>query len=117
MEGRFNDIDAYLDSLLKAEKPTLQSLFDKKLIDPKIGQTTALDIMGVQSRAIKGILAGSQKLVDVRNLIKLANFLQLPKEQIIELFLEIIEKNFPTNNRLIVSLLRGSERGSPATFL
>lgn len=92
-----DNIDAYLDGLIKSNSPTLQELFDKKLNELKITPTAAFNVMKVQSRSMKGILTGSQKLIDVRNLLKLSNFLQLPLEQVIELFLKSVEKNFPVN--------------------
>lgn len=98
MGDKFNDIDALLNGIIRPNSPTLQEVFDKKLADLGIAPTAAFEIMGVQSRTMKGILTGSQKLVDVTNLTKLASFLQLPREEIIKLFLEAVEKNFPTNN-------------------
>lgn len=49
------DIDAYLDGILKSNSPTLQELFDKKLYESKIAKTTAFKLMGVQSATFKGI--------------------------------------------------------------
>ncbi|KAA9341151.1 ImmA/IrrE family metallo-endopeptidase [Larkinella humicola] len=91
-----DDIDAYLDRLLNSDKPTLQRLFDKKLMDVGLTPTAANKLMQMQSRTLKGILNGTQQLVDVRNLLKLASFLQIPLEEVIELFLKSLEKNFPT---------------------
>lgn len=90
-----DDIDAYLDRILKANSPTLEVLFYKKLSELKIAKTTAFKLMGVHPATMKGVLTGSQKQVDVRNLLKLANFLQLPLEEVVGLFIKSIEKNFP----------------------
>lgn len=98
MAKLYDDMDAYLDGLLKSARPTLSQLFERKLIDLKITPTNAYKIMGVQSRTVNGILTGSQKLLDVQSLIKLANFLQLPREQVFELYLETVETNFPVGN-------------------
>lgn len=92
------DIDAYLDRILKSNEPTLQELFDKKLAELKMAKTAAYKIMKVQAPTIKGVLTGSQKLVDVRNLLKLANFLQIPLEEVVEMFLRSIEETFPLNS-------------------
>ncbi len=97
MFGNQDDIDAYLDRIIQLNRPGLQELFDKKIAGLQIAKTTAFKIMGVQALTMKGVLSGSQKLVDVRNLIKLANFLQVPLEQIIEQFALSVEKNFPVN--------------------
>lgn len=92
-----DDIDAYLDGLLKSNTPTLQELVDKKLSELRIAKTTAFKLMGVQPNTMKGILTGTQKQVDVRNLLKLANFLQVPIGEVIEPFLKSIEENFPVS--------------------
>lgn len=92
------DIDDYLDRILKSNSPSLQELFDKKLIELDIAKTTAFKLMGVQSTTMKGVLTGTLKQIDVRNLLKLANFLQVPLEEVVGLFIKLIEKNFPTNN-------------------
>ena len=66
-------------------------------MESKITKTTAFSLMGAHSTTMKGVLTGSQKQVDVRNLVKLANFLQLPLEQIIGLYIKSVEKNFPVS--------------------
>ena len=58
--------------------------------------TTVLDILDIQYRTLHGILDGTQKTVDYINLLKIANFLQLPKEHVIKLHLEALEKNYST---------------------
>jgi HTH-type transcriptional regulator/antitoxin HigA len=97
MEDRFKDIEALLNGF-RPGRQTLKDLFDQKMQELGIAPTAVFKIIGVQSRTMKGILAGSQKVVDITNLAKLANFLQLPKEQVVKLYLEAIEENFPTNN-------------------
>lgn len=89
------EIDKYLDELLEKEKPTLQQLFDDKIRESGISKTLAFKIMGVRTVTMEGILQGSQKQVDVLNLVKLANFLQKPLEEVISLFVRNIEKRFP----------------------
>jgi Zn-dependent peptidase ImmA (M78 family) len=93
-----DDIDAYLDRLLQSARPTLLQLFERKLQALKITPTNAYKIMGLQSRTMNGILTGSQKLIDAQNLIKLANFLQIPKEQVFELYLDAVAVNYPVSN-------------------
>lgn len=91
------DIDAYLDGLLGSNGNTLETLFDKKLKELGITRTAACKIMEVERRSLNGILGGSQKLIDVSNLLKLANFLQLPLDKLVELFLKSLEKKFPSD--------------------
>jgi hypothetical protein len=89
------DIDAYLDRILQSNTPSLQELFDKKMSELDIAKTTAFALMGAHSTTMKGVLSGKQKQVDVRNLVKLANFLQVPLEQVVGLYIKSVEKNFP----------------------
>lgn len=98
MNDRFKDIDDLLNGIIKPERVTLKQLFEDKLHEFKIAPTAAYKIIGIQSRTIKGMLNGSQKKIDITNLIKIANFLQLPKTRVAELYLEAVEENFPTYN-------------------
>lgn len=98
MSDKFRDIDALLNGIVQPEKQTLKELFNKKLDELQMPPTAAYKIIGIQSRTVKGILNGTQKVVDITNLIKIANFLQLPKEEVVKLFLESVEENFPTHN-------------------
>lgn len=92
-----DDIDAYLDRILQSNTPSLQELFDRKLKELRIAKTTAFNLMGVHTTTMKGVLTGSQKQVDVRNLVKVANFLQLPLEQVVGLYIKSVEKKFPVS--------------------
>lgn len=94
MADRFNDINTLLNNIV--EKPTLRGLFDKKVKELGLAPTAVLGIIGISYRTLNGTLDGSQKMVDATNLIKIANFLQLPKEQVVQLFIEAVERNFPT---------------------
>lgn len=95
--SKFQDINSLLNNILKPEKPGLKELFDKKIADLKITSTSVLEILNIQHRTLKGILEGTQKVVDVTNLIKVANFLQLPKEEVIRIYIESLEKNYTDN--------------------
>jgi HTH-type transcriptional regulator/antitoxin HigA len=50
----------------------------------------------MQHRTLNGILDGTQKNIDFTNLIKIASFLQIPKMQVTELYLNALENNYPT---------------------
>lgn len=90
---RYKDIDSLLGKLF--EPTSLKGLFEKQLQELDITPTTAQDILGISYRTLYGILDGTQKTVDYTNLIKLGVFLKLPKEQVIKLYLDLLEKNFP----------------------
>ncbi|MFB9865653.1 ImmA/IrrE family metallo-endopeptidase [Rufibacter immobilis] len=98
MHGRFKDIDTLLNGIMAPDELTLKELFERKVGELRLAPTAAYNIIGIQSRTIKGILNGSQKVVDITNLTKIANFLQLPREKVVALFLDAVEKNFPTYN-------------------
>lgn len=93
-KDKIQDINALLNNILKPETPGLKELFDKKVAELQITSTNVLEILNIQHRALKGILEGTQKMVDVTNLIKLANFLQLPKEEVIKLYIDSLEKTY-----------------------
>jgi HTH-type transcriptional regulator / antitoxin HigA len=90
---RYKDIDALLGNLF--EHNSLKALFEKQLQELDISSTTALEILGISYRTLNGILEGTQKSVDYTNLNKLSVFLKLPKEQLIKLYLDSLEKNYP----------------------
>jgi HTH-type transcriptional regulator/antitoxin HigA len=75
----------------------LPELFQNKLKELKLTKTSVQEILGMPYRTLKGILDGTQKLVDVTNLIKIADFLRLPKEEVFRSYIEVVQKNHPTN--------------------
>lgn len=95
--SKHQDINSLLNDILKPDKPGLKELFDRKISELKITSTGALEILSIQQRTLKGILDGTQKVVDVTNLIKIANFLQLPKEEVIKMYIDSLEKNYTEN--------------------
>ncbi|MCO5238367.1 MAG: ImmA/IrrE family metallo-endopeptidase [Chitinophagaceae bacterium] len=95
--SKYQDINSLLNDILKPDKPGLKELFDKKISELKITSTSVLEILNIQHRTLKGILDGTQKVVDVTNLIKIANFLQLPKEDVIKMYIDSLEKNYTEN--------------------
>lgn len=95
--SKYQDINSLLNDIFKPEKPGLKELFDKKVAELKITSTSVLEILNIQHRTLKGILDGTQKMVDVTNLIKIANFLQLPKEEVIKMYIDSLEKNYTKN--------------------
>jgi HTH-type transcriptional regulator/antitoxin HigA len=78
------------------EKVTLNILFEKRLHELDITRTDAQRIIDIEYRTLNGILSGSQKRVDFFNLLKLAGFLKISKQEIAQLYLEALELSFPT---------------------
>lgn len=75
-------------------KLSLQDLFNKRLKELDLKPTNVLDILNIEYRTLNGILEGSQRRIDYISLIKIADFLQIPKEQAFILYLEALESNF-----------------------
>lgn len=92
MGDKYN-IDDFLNNIVQPQ--TLKEAFDKKLDELGLKPTAVLDILGLHYRALNKILDGTQKLVDPTALIKIANFVQLPKEQVFKLYLDAVEKHYP----------------------
>lgn len=88
------DINSILDGLIRTTG--LKELFEEKLRELELTPTAALGILGMQHRALYGILEGSQKIVDFTNLIKLSSFLQIPKEDVIKMYVDSLQRNFPS---------------------
>ena len=83
-----------IDDLLKGafHKEGLQEIFENKLAELKLTKTNVQEILGIPYRTLKGVLEGTQKVVDVTNLIKLADFLQLPKEEVFRRYTDSLQK-------------------------
>lgn len=75
--------------------PSLSQIFEARIKELEILPTNALDIIGVEYRALQGILNGTSKRVDSSNFQKLATFLKLDREQVFALYMDELEKNFP----------------------
>lgn len=75
----------------------LKELFDRRVEELQISPTSVISILNTNYRTLNGILNGTQKLVDFTNLIKIASFLQLPREHVVLLYFKELEKNFPTD--------------------
>jgi HTH-type transcriptional regulator/antitoxin HigA len=94
MDNKYREVDALLGGLFHSD--SLRERFDKKIKELDISSTSAATIVGVQLRALNGILDGNQKTIDISILSKLSSFLQLSREKIVNLYLDEVEKNFPT---------------------
>jgi hypothetical protein len=77
------------------KKETLASMFEARLFELDVTKTDVTNILGVESRALKGILSGAQKRTDYTALLKLASFLKAPISKVVELYLEAMQENFP----------------------
>lgn len=86
------EADKLIKSLLGSYgNPTnlgLKEKFELKLSELNINQTQALDIMGIETRALNGLLDGSGKRIDITALLKLSRFLETSQGDVINLFLD-----------------------------
>lgn len=85
----YTDIDKLLNGVFDAEM-SLQEHFEARIKQLDIAPTTVLKLLGVGQATLNGILTGKQKQVDFTNLIKLSNFLEMPIEKVIKLFVSSI---------------------------
>ena len=88
--------DSFLDELDlfgNLTKETLDVVFNRRLEELKISRTKVRDILKMSYSTLEGLLAGTQKMIDITNLIKMASFLQLPKERVILLYVNSLEQN------------------------
>lgn len=93
MDNGLFDIDQLLSGAF--EKKSLKELFEAKLDELKLNKTNVLDILEMPTRTLTGLLTGNQKLVDVTNLVKMADFLQIPKEEVFKLYLDSVQIKHP----------------------
>jgi len=87
----FSDMDDLLSGIIKP--PTLKELFENKLEELKMPPTTAQNILGIGYKPLKRLLAGTETTIDLINLFKLADFLQRPKEEILRMYAETLQRN------------------------
>lgn len=95
-ENDRNYVNALLNSLFIKEK--LSDMFEKRITELKISPTNALDILDIEYRALQGIINGTSKRVDATNFIKLASFLKITREELVNLYFDALESNFPRND-------------------
>lgn len=96
MPNNLFNVDDLLSNTLRNQ--SLKELFQAKLNELKLTQTSVQEILDMPYRTMKGILDGTQKLVDVMNLVKIADFLQMPKEQVFKLYIEAVQSVHPSTN-------------------
>jgi Zn-dependent peptidase ImmA (M78 family) len=84
----------YADSLLGElfKKPTLKELFEAKLDELNMKPTTAQKVLDIGYKPLKRILESTETTINLINLFKLADFLQLPRERVVRLYTESLEK-------------------------
>lgn len=97
MANEFN-IDDLLRGALRPD--TLKDKFESRLAELGISATNAANILDIDLRAMMNIINGSKKSADYTNIIKIASFLQIPRSEIVELYVSAMELNFPEHSTL-----------------
>lgn len=94
MTDKHNDIDELLSGLLNDDNQPglypLQDLFEHKLADRNITKNQALNILGIDHKTLTSILKGDSTKIDVVNVHKLADFLLIPHNEIIQKYFDLI---------------------------
>lgn len=87
------EVDDLLRKLFEPDS-SLTGLFNNRLEQLDISKRAALDIIGIPYRTLNGILEGTQRTLDYTNLIKLANFLNISKEEVFSLYTNQLNVNY-----------------------
>jgi len=89
---RYKQANDILNNLFK--EPTMRDLFEKRLHDLNINQTNALKLLKMERKALLGIIDGNQRRADYTNFQKLAAFLNIQIEDLIQKHTALLERKF-----------------------
>ncbi len=89
-ENRHTEANDILNNVFK--EFTLRELFEKRLHDLNLKQTNALKLLKMERKALLGIIDGTQRSTNSANFEKLAAFLNIQTEELIEKHAALLEK-------------------------
>jgi len=92
MSDKYTEIDALLNNIFK--EANLREMFEKRRYELNLSQTAVEKLIGVGHRSLNGLLDVTQKRIDYLTLSRVAAFLNLPVEELIEIHLSLLEKKF-----------------------
>lgn len=92
--NKYEEVDRLLEAVLKKSNMDLRKLFDARVKAEGISPSTALALLKVEHRALTGVLDATQKRHDLLMLNRLADFLQMPFEQLVMGLVENLEINY-----------------------
>lgn len=100
-DSRHNDeINNLLSKILQESEnhedsnmPALRAKFKEKLEDLGITTNQVRENLEIEQRTLNGVLDGTQKRVDVLAVYKIAQFLEMPYNEVMDLFLKSITNN------------------------
>ncbi|MGV3599102.1 MAG: hypothetical protein ACO1PI_14655 [Bacteroidota bacterium] len=84
------EVDNLLSNLFATT--TLKELFEQRVKELNISPTNARNLIQIERLALNGILDCTQKNINFDNLLKLASFLQLPVEKVVQLYVAQLQK-------------------------
>jgi len=91
-EDKYRQANDILNNVFK--EPSLRELFERRLHELSINQTNALRMLRMERKALLGIINGTQRRTDYTNFEKLAAFLNIQTEELIQKHTSLLEKNF-----------------------
>lgn len=77
----------------QSEHAILRLKFEQKLQELGITTNQVRDNLDIEQRTLNGVLDGTQKRVDVLAVYKIAQFLELPYNEVMDLFLKLVTKH------------------------
>lgn len=95
-ENRHKDVDALLKRIFsetsKSSYYPLQELFEQRLTSLDITKHQALKILGIDHKTLDAILTGDSKKVDFVTILKLSDFLEIPHEEILNKYFNLVRE-------------------------
>ena len=80
----------------------LEDAFNQKLQDYDISKRKALSLLSIDARTLEDTLQGTSKQPNVINLIKIANFLDIPLDTVVQ---SVIKNQSAENTFLLILIL------------
>jgi len=91
-KDRYKQANDLLNNLFK--EPSLRELFERRLHDLNTNQTSILKMLKMERKALLGIIDGTQRRTDYTNFEKLAAFLNIQTEELIQKHTALLQKKF-----------------------
>jgi HTH-type transcriptional regulator/antitoxin HigA len=102
MKGQNNkkhsDIDALLGDLFK--RTSLRGLFDKRADELGLSEREVRSMLKIEYRTINGIIDGTQQRGDINSFKKLADFINIPLDEFLEMHSALIETTVAEKNTI-----------------
>lgn len=97
------NVENLISRIERGETLTLKEFFELRLDELSITVTNSAKILKINYRALIAILEGKQRNINIDDLFRIADFLQLSTEKVIQLYLTSLEKNTPRKKASITA--------------